>query len=222
MNDNLWERKTDDELRNAALNLADYTSAGQESIISEMKKRGMDVPLPASPPTAPPWEDSSSEYVKYPVPVRIFGVVLTAAAALAVCQLIFVQLLAYLQSSRTGVELGTLIGTALGAAIGFQICRNGIRLAKGDRLDDLILSLKSGKKNERIKATTRLRKADAHLHVRIVPALLDALSDKEPKVVREITKTLSKLTGEPIGNTADEWIRWWQGKSTQSADTTRS
>ena len=38
---NPWVQKTDDDLRNAAAHMSDYTAAGQDRIISEMRKRGM-------------------------------------------------------------------------------------------------------------------------------------------------------------------------------------
>ena len=120
----------------------------------------------------------------------------------------------YLQSPSRGGDLGALVGALLGGWIGGKIfVSRGLRLAKGDRLEDLIRDLKSVKKDERINAAVRLRRASPHLHDRTVPALLDALSDQEPRVVRETMKTLPRIAGEPVGKTTDAWKRWWQERT---------
>jgi len=104
----------------------------------------------------------------------------------------------------------------VGGWFGFKIFLEPfIRLVKGHPLGQLIRNLNSSKKDERVKAAKRLRMASPRLHERIVPPLLNALSDEDPSVVLEATKTLTRIAGEPAGDTAGSWRLWWDERTNQ-------
>ena len=159
-------------------------------------------------------DSQQPEYIPNSDPARVGGFAIIAWGVLSVCSLVWWHLATSLRSPGGSFNIGYLAGGLIGLYFGFQIfIRPGLRLLRGDSLEDLLEDIRSAEKSKRVRAAKRFRMAGPHLRGSVIPALLEALADPEPQVVREAEMTLEQLAGEPRGKTAEEWMNWWQGRA---------
>lgn len=82
---------------------------------------------------------------------------------------------------------------------------------KLDTIRNHLEILQSGNPQIRRMSAESLRQYESHSKYTI-PALIEALNDKEETVVKEATESLKKLSGKDLGQDQEKWLEWWTEK----------